>query len=243
VRTHYPLRLDDELALMVRQESLLWQWDERLRPARRARLPRRGARPLHPHAVREAPQVDQRSGVSARLAIAAAETVAASAPSGALPSPASCLRSPGSSTCASVVPRSRGKVEFDALEEGREEEVLAAPAAPGDRRDVPRPLPGSTSRACRSGFEAGTVETGELLPGSALLAALGTIPGLAAAAEPAGRRGFGVAGSRRGSAVEFAMEGLHLHRAWPRRSCPAGRSTGEHWQRRRLPLRAVGRRT
>ena len=76
VRTHYPLRLDDELALM-RQESLL-QWEgpfgQPVVPDYLVEVLARFTR-----AVREAPQVDGRSGVSARLAIAATETVAASA--------------------------------------------------------------------------------------------------------------------------------------------------------------------
>src|ERR671922_1001067 len=77
VRTHYPLRLDDELTLM-RQEAVL-AWDEEAlgRPLVPTHLLEVIAR--FTRAVRESPQVDARSGVSARFAIAAAETLAASA--------------------------------------------------------------------------------------------------------------------------------------------------------------------
>ncbi|MDQ1694827.1 MAG: magnesium chelatase subunit, partial [Frankiaceae bacterium] len=76
VRTHYPLELDDELRL-IRQEAVLgWGVDavSAALPDHLIEIVARFAR----H-VRESPAVDQRSGVSARFAIAAAETMAASA--------------------------------------------------------------------------------------------------------------------------------------------------------------------
>src|SRR5204862_55125 len=76
VRTHYPLDLDDELRL-IRQEAVVsWGVD-----AVSAALPDHLIEVVARFArhVRESPAVDQRSGVSARFAIAAAETIAASA--------------------------------------------------------------------------------------------------------------------------------------------------------------------
>ena len=69
IRTHYPLDLELETAL-VRQEAALVATV----PDHVVEVLARFAR-----AVRESPAVDSRSGVSARFAIAAAETVAASA--------------------------------------------------------------------------------------------------------------------------------------------------------------------
>src|SRR4051812_23975000 len=129
VRTHYPLRLDDELAL-IRQEAVL-SWDEPSRSADGAPI---GGSVVpefllevvarFTRAVREAPQVDQRSGVSARLAVAAAETVAASAVRRAAVTGES---EPVSRVAdlAAMIPAVRGKVEFDSLEEGREIDILA----------------------------------------------------------------------------------------------------------------------
>ena len=75
-------------------------------------------------AVRESPAVDARTGVSARFAIAAAETVAASAlrRSGLLDEPEAVARI---GDAASVTSTLRGKVEFESGEEGREVEVLS----------------------------------------------------------------------------------------------------------------------
>ena len=74
-------------------------------------------------AVRDAPQVDQRSGVSARFAIAAVETVAASAVRRAAIT-GEAVAVARVADLPSIIPASRGKVEFDDADEGREFDVL-----------------------------------------------------------------------------------------------------------------------
>ncbi|HMC67754.1 MAG TPA: sigma 54-interacting transcriptional regulator, partial [Mycobacteriales bacterium] len=74
VRTHYPLELTDELTLIAQEASILWSDTEHAAPLVPSHLLEVVAR--FARAVRDAPQVDQRSGVSARFAIAAVETVA-----------------------------------------------------------------------------------------------------------------------------------------------------------------------
>src|ERR1700723_2591704 len=76
IRTHYPLTLDEELAL-TQQEALV-AWDG---PDPGAVLPEHLGEVIarFTRLVRSSPAVDSRSGVSARFAIAAAESVAASA--------------------------------------------------------------------------------------------------------------------------------------------------------------------
>jgi magnesium chelatase subunit I len=155
--------------------------------------------------------VDARTGVSARFAIAAAETVAASA-----------LRRAGLvgeddpvariGDTVSVTSTLRGKVEFESGEEGREVEVLS---------HLLRTATADTFRARLAGLdlsgfvnlvtEGRTVETGELVPAEEVLRQVGPLPGLA---KVLGRLGLGDA-PRRGEAaagVEFVLEGLHLGR-------------------------------
>lgn len=69
IRTHYPLELDAEVGVIAQEAHLSAQVPDYLMQiiARFARY------------LRESNSVDQRSGVSARFAIAAAETVAAAA--------------------------------------------------------------------------------------------------------------------------------------------------------------------
>jgi len=212
VRTHYPIRLDDELAL-IRQEAITTWQDEQL-----------GAPVLPDHIVdivarftrlvREAPQVDTRSGVSARFAVAAAETVAASAVrrsalTGEEPPVARIV------DLGAIVPATRGKVEFDQLEEGREDEILSHLLRRATAETYRARLAGADLTGLQHRFDEGdTVETGELVPASELLHRIGTVPGLAQLLSRLGAESDAVAESPglAAAALEFAMEGLYLNR-------------------------------
>jgi magnesium chelatase subunit I len=206
VRTHYPLALSDELSV-IRQEALVdWPGTKVVVPDFVLEIVARFTR-----LVRDSPQVDQRSGVSARFAVAATETVAASAVRRAAVTgePEAVAR-----VCdlPAIVPASRGKVEFEAAEEGRELEVLAhllrkATADTFRARLAGLDLSGLQGRFSGNGA---TVETGDLVPAAALLQGLGPVPGLAALLSRLGveEESPGLAAS----ALEFALEGLHLNR-------------------------------
>nr|WP_205861614.1 sigma 54-interacting transcriptional regulator [Planosporangium flavigriseum] len=201
IRTHYPLELELELDLIRQESQLVAEVPEHVLEVV-ARFTR---------AVRESPSVDARSGVSARFAIAAAETVSASA-----------LRrggllgedQPVARVCdtISVTSTLRGKVEFESGEEGREIEVLAhllrtATAETFHARLAGLDLSGFTNLVA----EGEVIETGELVSAGELLRQVGTVPGLAKVLD---RLGLGDAPSRGEAAagVEFVLEGLHLTR-------------------------------
>src|SRR6266849_2374978 len=76
IRTHYPLTLEDELALVWQEARLAWDGEEpgAAVPGHLVQVIARFTR-----LVRASPAVDARSGVSARFAIAAAEAVVAAA--------------------------------------------------------------------------------------------------------------------------------------------------------------------
>src|SRR5499427_6742291 len=76
VRTHYPLSLEDELELVTQEAAVSWDGRD---PG--AELPEHLVEVIARFArlVRESPAADARSGVSARFAIAAAESAAAAA--------------------------------------------------------------------------------------------------------------------------------------------------------------------
>ena len=106
--------------------------------------------------VRESPAVDSRSGVSARFAVAAAESLAAGAlRRAAITGETAAVARVGD--LPAVVPTLRGKVEFEVSEEGREEEVLVHLHEARDRRDVPRPArrrrPRRAHHAVRRGLD------------------------------------------------------------------------------------------
>ena len=209
VRTHYPLALQDEIALIRQEAALSWPGShspgEALVPDHLVQIVARYTR-----LVRESPQVDQRSGVSARFAVAAVETVAASAVRrAAITGEAHPVARVCDLPC--VVAASRGKVEFEAAEEGRELEVLHHLLRRATADAFRALLAGTDLAGLQGRFDEGaTVETGDLVPAADLLGRLGTIPGLAAVLARLGveQESPGLAAA----AVEFALEGLHLNR-------------------------------
>ncbi|WFE33913.1 sigma 54-interacting transcriptional regulator [Micromonospora sp. WMMD975] len=234
IRTHYPLDLELELALIRQEADLVAGVPEHVLEVL-ARFARE---------VRESPSVDPRSGVSARFAIAAAETVAAAAlrRSGLLAAevlgggPAtseSVNRGPRLTPEApvarvgdavSVTSTLRGKVEFESGEEGREIEVLAhllrtATAETFRTRLAGLDLSGFTALVA----EGGAVETGELVSSAELLRQVGTVPGLAKVLD---QLGFGDAPSPEEAAagIEFVLEGLHLTRRLGKDVTESGRT-------------------
>src|SRR5437763_699022 len=208
VRTHYPLSLDDELAL-IRQEAVVgWGAD-----AVSAALPDHLVEVVARFArhVRDSPAVDQRSGVSARFAVAAAETVAASAVRrSALTSEEPAVARV--SDLPSIVPAVQGKVEFEASEEGREAEILDHLLRRAVADTFRSRLGGVDLSAVVAVFEDGSiVESGELVPANELLDSLGRVDGLSRLLTAVGIDDVDTPGLA-ASGVEFALEGLYLMR-------------------------------
>ncbi|HJQ03335.1 MAG TPA: magnesium chelatase [Jatrophihabitans sp.] len=220
IRTHYPIELSDELELIAQEAAVLWDTDTE------ATQPVAHGAPLVPshlleviarfaRGVRDAPQVDQRSGVSARLAIAAVETVAASAVRRAAINgePIAVARI---ADLPAIVPASRGKVEFEDADEGREFDVLEHLLRRAVAETTRARLAGLDLRPLQQKFDGGLlVESGDLVSADRLLEQLGTIPGLAALLERLepdsvheGPATVGIAAA----AVEFALEGLYLNK-------------------------------
>ncbi|UQX89454.1 sigma 54-interacting transcriptional regulator [Jatrophihabitans telluris] len=216
VRTHYPLELSDELELIAQEAAVLWGAEGEsahgapLVPSHLLEVVGRFAR-----AVREAPQVDQRSGVSARFAIAAVETVAASAVRRAAIT-GETVAVARVADLASVIPASRGKVEFDDADSGREFEVLDHLLRRAIAETSRARLAGLDLRPLQAKFDEGLlVQTGDIVSADALLEQLGTIPGLSDLLERLepdsvheGPATVGIAAA----AVEFALEGLYLNK-------------------------------
>lgn len=201
IRTHYPFEVSDEVALIAQEAELVADVPEHLIEVV-ARFTR---------GLRESAAVDQRSGVSARFAIAGAESVAASAlrrsaRAGEADAVARVCDVP------TVVPTLLGKVEFEMGEEGREREVLdhllrVAVAEAFRDRLVGLDLSGFTDLFA----EGAVVETGELVPASDLLGQIGTVPGLSKVLDRLGH-GDDASPGEVAAAVEFVLEGLHLTR-------------------------------
>jgi magnesium chelatase subunit I len=207
IRTHYPLDLDLEVDLVRQEADLVADVPEHLLEVV-ARFTR---------AVRESPAVDQRSGVSARFSIAAAETVAAAAlrratVTGELNGEAGARAVARVGDTEVVTGTLRGKVEFEADGEGREVEILDHLL----RRSVAETWRSRLGGLDLGGFvglvaEGEGVATGDAVPSSQLLSQVGTVPGLAAVLSRLGVEDVPGPGEA-AAAVEFVLEGLHLTR-------------------------------
>ena len=201
IRTHYLTELSDEVALLRQEAELVAEVGDHLLEV----LARLTA------SLRESSSIDQRSGVSARFTIAAAEAVAGSALRRA-------ARTGDDEAVArvgdlpAILPTLLGKIEFEMGEEGRERAVLdhllrLATAATFRDRVGGLDLSGFTNRF----GEGVVVETGELVPAGEVLAQLGTVPGLAKALDRLGYHD-GATPGQVAAAAEFVLEGLHLTR-------------------------------
>ena len=203
IRTHYPLSTDLEMEVIARE----------------ARSPATEGLTVHvpdwmtevvaelSHQARRSPHVNQRSGVSVRLSITNYETLVANATRRALRHREPEVV-PRVSDLEALAASTAGKVEIEAVDEGREGQILdrlvRASVLEVFRARVPAAGLGEVVRA----FEAGrVVETGDDVPSAVYVAAATDIPALAEAARALGA---GESPARIAAAVELVLEGLHL---------------------------------
>ncbi|MEX2620625.1 MAG: AAA family ATPase [Egibacteraceae bacterium] len=215
VRTHYPMRLADEVAVVEQEARVLA--DAVTVPAFIAEVLAAFTR-----ALRTAAEVNQRSGVSVRFSTANYETVAASAARRAARTGEDhAVARPAD--LGQVLSAGAGKIEFETFEEGREPEILERLLRRCLLEVFRRRTAGLDLSGLVAKFDEGlAVETGDLVSAEDLLGQLDEIPGLgqllAALSRPAGDAHPGAEGALTESpalaaaVLEFALEGLHLSR-------------------------------
>ncbi|WP_415975258.1 ATP-binding protein [Rhodococcus sp. 077-4] len=198
IRTHYPLELDAEVAVIDQEADL-----QATVPAYLLEVLARFTRLL-----RESPSVDQRSGVSARFAIAAAETIAAAAVHrAAILGEADAVARPVD--LGTIIEVLRGKVEFESGEEGREMEVLEHMLRRATADTVRAHLGGINLAALVTAIETGEpIVTGDRITAKALLDELPDVEVIGDIHE----RLNAVSDGEKAAAVELALEGLYLAR-------------------------------
>ncbi len=199
IRTHYPLELADEIAVILQEAKLVADLPEPL-----VEILARFTRQL-----RSSPAVNQRSGVSARFAIAGAETIAAAARHRAT------LRGEDEAVARvvdleSAVDVLGGKIEFESGEEGRERDILD---------HLLRMATAETVRELYRGIDLGplvdaldgsiTVTTGEQVTAKEFV---DTLPRLNGTYDAVAERFGATSAGERASAIELALEGLYLAR-------------------------------
>ncbi|KRE60994.1 hypothetical protein [Nostocoides sp. Soil756] len=201
IRTHYPRELAAEVAVIRQEADLVATVPDAL-----VEIVARFTRGL-----RASGSVDQRSGVSARFSIAAAETVAAAALHRASTQGEdhAVARVVDLEAALEVL---RGKVELETGEEGREREILGHLLRTATAETARARLGGIDMAVLVSAIEDGAmVTTGEQVSARAFLDALPVL-GESELYDTIAQRLGATADGERASAVELALEGLYLAR-------------------------------
>ena len=205
VRTHYPQDLVDEVRIMD-QESRAPAGEI---PVRVPVFMKEIVAALTAE-LRRSPHVNHRSGVSVRYSIGNVETLSAAAVRRAARA-GEPEAVPRVCDLPAVLASSEGRVEFDTIEEGREADILFRAVRTAELEVFRRRLSGFDFQSLLHRFDEGlTAETSDLTTAGDLLAQFGDLPGLSKLLERLGvkEESPGVAAS----ALEFALEGLHLSR-------------------------------
>jgi magnesium chelatase subunit I len=205
VRTHYPLRAADELAI-VEQERTRFAASEA-----RVAMPDYMAEIVADLSAlaRKSGDINQRSGVSVRVSIANLETLRAAALHRALRL-GEPLAAPRITDLGALAPSMRGKIELESVEEGREEAVIEELIKRAVAGVFERRVPAPEREPLVAAFEAGlVVTTGPAVPAAEYLRLRDSVKGLRDVVE---RLGGGRSPAETASAVELVLEGLHLHR-------------------------------
>ena len=199
IRTHYPDLLDDEIDV-IRQEA-----DAR---GHRARTSCSRSSPGSP-ATSASRRPSTPGPASPRGSASPRPRPRRRRRCGAARSPARTPRWRASATCRPSCRALLGKVEFEVDEEGREVEVLAPPAAPGDGRDVPPPprrlRPARADREVRRGPASSRAAT--WCPAGGCSSRSGRCPGWRNVLELLGVDEGAETPELAAAALEFALEG------------------------------------
>ena len=204
VRTHYPTKIEHEMDIMESEHHPLPGDFKVTVPAYMKEIIAEISR-----LARRSPDVNQRSGVSVRASIANYESMLANALRRAIVTGEDEVV-PRVSDLPFVVPALTGKVEFETVEDGREDQIIdkliqGAVVAVFNRVYNLGELEQVVNR-----FKAGVaVEVGDMTPSSEYTGLVAQVEGMP---EAIAKTGAGSSAAEVAAASEFLLEGLHLNK-------------------------------
>ena len=203
IRTHYPLRLAEEIDIMEQEAAALDMGDYRVVvPAWMKEIVAEIT-----HQARRSPDVNQRSGVSVRASVANYEALLANAFRRALRLGETAVV-PRISDLPFLLPSLQGKVEFEAMEEGQEDRIADGLIAAAVKAVFARHLDLDDLEDVVHYFGDGDeAETGEDAGQEHYEQLANRIAGLDAALAT-----LDADAATRPAAIEFVLEGLHLNK-------------------------------
>ena len=204
IRTHYPQNILEEITIMEQEQRKLdlGEYREDVPPFMSQLIAEITQQ------ARRSPDINQRSGVSVRASVSNYEALLANALRRAIEVGEQDVV-PRISDLPFIMPSLQGKVEFEAMEEGREEKIMERLFQDATKAVFSRFTEGINLEPLALQFADGIhVTTGESLPSNDYEDIIKKIDGLAEAIEilvP------GANTANRASAVEFILDGLHLN--------------------------------
>jgi magnesium chelatase subunit I len=214
IRTHYPRSLDHEISI-VRQEKLRFPERDDVPPVVVPEFMEELVAEVT-QLARRSPEISQRSGVSVRVSVANMEVLEAAALKRAVRL-GEAVAAPRISDLGAVLAATAGKVELETVgEDAPEERIVERLVTKATYATFGRRVSIGQLDAIVEAFEDGLVlETGERIASRDYVRWAREIPGLREAITRLGT--FDVSDGAEepalvASAVEFLLEGLHLHR-------------------------------
>lgn len=202
IRTHYPKRVEDEIAIMEAERTAYV--DAGLETRSPEFMKQLVAEVTH--LARRSPEISQRSGVSVRVTICNYENILSSALKRAIRL-GETVAAPRVSDLGAITASTGGKIEMESLGEASEDKVLG--------KIMQRALLNVFNRSFGSGeldevvgaFQDGLkIEVSDSMPADLYLRHLGQVRALQAAVRKLGAQDPASVAA----AVEFVLEGLHL---------------------------------
>ncbi|MDQ6692215.1 MAG: magnesium chelatase [Candidatus Dormibacteraeota bacterium] len=204
VRTHYPLSVPEEIEIMESERTVPDGGVEVLVPAFMKEIVAEIT-----HHSRRSPHISQSSGVSVRMSIGNYENLISNSIRRAV-RVGEDLAVPRVSDLQYLAASTAGRVEVEALDEGKEEQVLARIQRSAINSVFSRHFTAGQFEWLVSRFEEGaTIEVGEATPAAAYTKILKNPAELASASK---RLGLPDKPEAQASVIEFLLEGLHLNK-------------------------------
>ena len=201
VRTHYPKKLDDEIAIMEAEQTVFGDGVATQCPDYMKQIVAELT-----HLARQSSDVSQRSGVSVRVSICNYENILASALKRAIR-----LREeiavPRVSDLGALAASTVGKIELESVGDGNEEKLLGRLVQKAVHNVFGRRFGQPELDEVVAAFKAGaSLQVSDAMPSDEYVKQLGQFPALRGAVVKLGATEAAAVAS----AVEFVLEGLHL---------------------------------
>src|SRR5467141_3890413 len=204
VRTHYPLSIGEEMQIMEAERHPIPEDFELIFPTYMKEVVAELT-----HLARRSPHISQSSGVSVRMSIANFENLASNSVRRAARLGES-IAGPRITDLAYLTSSTAGRVEIEALDEGKEEQVLSRLERGSISAVFSRHFSAAHFAGVVARFEDGAMlEVGEGIPARTYTRAIGELPEIATALK---KLSLPDRPEVRASVIEFLLEGLHLNK-------------------------------